>query len=112
MAFADQNDDSLERERLLDEIEGSKFCGANGGLDGAVTGDDDDARRLRKALNAAEGFHAVHAGEPDVEENDFDGAGGEAFEGEFGGFHGFDGVALVAQDGGEGTRECRLRRPR
>src|SRR5260370_39710052 len=81
---------------------GGEFCGGNGGLYGAVAGDDDDARRLREALNAAEGFHAVHSGEPDVEENDFDGAGGEALEGEFGGFHGFDGIALVAEGGGEG----------
>ncbi len=54
-----------------------------------------------EALDAAEGFHAVHAGEPDVEENDFDGGRVEAFEGEFSGFDGFDGVALVTQDGGE-----------
>src|SRR5258707_1248748 len=77
---ADENDYAFEGERLFDEIEGAKFGGADGGFDGAVAGDDDDARRLRGALEAAEGFHAVHAGEPDVERNDVDGGGVEAFE--------------------------------
>src|SRR5690242_18734120 len=98
---ADEDDDAFQGKRLFDEVEGAEFCGADRGLDGAVAGDDDDARGLRKALDAAEGFHAVHAGEPDVEENHFDGGGVEALEGEFSGFNGFDGVALVAEDGGE-----------
>src|SRR4029077_14742837 len=90
---ANEDDYSLERQRLFDEVESAEFGGADGGLDGAVAGDDDDARWLREALDAAEGFHAVHAGEPDVEKDDFDGASGKAFEGEFGGFDGFDGIA-------------------
>jgi len=53
-------------------------------------------------LDAAQGFEAVHAGEPDVQENDVEAAVGGAFQSAFGGFSGFGDVAFVGEDGREG----------
>ena len=49
-------------------------------------------------MHAAEGFETVHAGEPDVEKNDFEIAASDAFERFFRGLGGFDVIALVAED--------------
>src|SRR5580698_7425347 len=44
---ADEHNDFLEGERLLNEIESSQFCGAHGGFDGAVAGNHDYSWRAR-----------------------------------------------------------------
>src|SRR5579864_6983613 len=99
---ADQDDDFVERERLLDEIESAEFGGADGGFNGAVSGDHDYRGRPLRGLKSAEGLEAVHAGEPNVEEDDFHVAAGGALERFFGRAHGFDDVTFILQDGGKG----------
>ena len=106
--IADEDDDFFEGERLFDEVEGAKFRGAHGGFDVAMAGDHDDRGRIGNVADAAEGFHAVDAWQPDIQKNDVQVAGGDAVQSFFGGAHGFHGVMFVAQDGGERFADARL----
>ena len=54
-----------------------------------------------RSLQTAQRFEAVDAGEPDVEEHDFDIASGGALQRFFGGGGGFDVVSLVHKNRGE-----------
>src|SRR5205823_3197476 len=93
-----QHNDFLKRKRFLDEIESAKLGGAHRGLDGAVARDHDDGGRVRQRLNAAEGFEAVHAGQPDVEKRDFQIAKRAALQSLFGGSNGVHLIALVFEN--------------
>jgi hypothetical protein len=100
-SVSNQNDNSLESEGLFDEVECTEFGGADRRVNGGMAGDHDDGGGMRKSLNAGESFQAVHAREPDVEEDDVEAAVGSAFDGTFGGVSVFGDVALVGEDGRE-----------
>src|SRR5713226_4209642 len=99
--IADENDDFIERQRLLDEIKSAELCSAHRGLDGAVPGNHDDGGRALRRAKPAERLQAIHAGEPDVEEDDLDITICGAREGFFGRSHRFDEITFVLQDGGK-----------
>jgi len=103
---ADQDDNFFQAERLFDEVESAKLCGANRGVNGGVAGDHDDGGRVGHGLDAAERFEAIHAGEPDVEQDDVEAAVGGAFQGAFRRFGGFGDVAFVGEDGREGFADA------
>ena len=103
---ADQDNNFFQAERFFDEVEGAEFGGADRGVDGGVAGNHNDRGRVGHGLDAAEGFEAVHAGEPDVEKNDVEAAVGRAFEGAFGGLGGFGDVAFVGEDGRKGFADA------
>ena len=103
---ANEHDNFFETERLFDEVESAEFGGADRGVNGGVAGNHDDGGRMRHGLDAGEGFEAVHAGKPDVEEDNVEAAVGGAFEGAFGGVGGFGDVAFVGEDGREGFADA------
>src|SRR5215813_8430486 len=105
---ANENDDALERKRLFDKIERTEFCRAHRGFDAAVAGNHDDRWRMRNGLHTAESFEAVHAGKPNVEEDDFEIAAGGAFQGFFGRLSAFDVIALIAKDRRERFADARF----
>src|SRR5208283_2162253 len=107
-SIAHEDRDLFEGERLLDEIEGAKFRGAHGGFNAAVTGDHDDGGGVGNIADAAEGFHAINAGQPDVQKDDLEITGGDAIERFFGGAHGFHNVMFVAKDGSKGFADTRF----
>ena len=96
---SNENDNFFESEGLFDEVECTEFGGADRSVNGGVAGDHDDGGRMRKSLNTAESFKAVHAREPDVQKNDVEAAVRGAFEGAFGGLGGFGDVAFVGENG-------------
>jgi len=90
-----------ERQRLFDEIEGSKLCGADGGFDIAVAGNHDDQRSVIAGLNLGERFDPVNFFEPHVEQNEVKAAAINQFEALLAGGDTLDFVAFVAQEGAE-----------
>ena len=62
----------VERERLLDEVEGAHFDRAHGRLDVAVARDEDDLRVDLPLAQPRQRREAVHAGQPDVEHDQVD----------------------------------------
>ena len=62
--------DALALRRLLDEVEGAELDGLDGGLDGAVAGEDHDRRRAVARLQPFEHLEAVQLGHLDVEEHE------------------------------------------
>src|SRR5260370_27030884 len=99
--LANQNDDLFKGEGFLNEIESAEFCCTHGGLDCAVSGKQGDRGRARRGLQTAQRFKSVDPRKPDVQENDFEIAGGGALQGFLGGTHGFYMVALVLENRGE-----------
>ena len=57
-------------------------------------------------MDAAEGFEPIHAGKPNVEENDVESTVGRPFESPFRRFGGFSDVAFVGEDGREGFADA------
>jgi hypothetical protein len=96
---ANQDDDLLERERLLDKVEGAKLGGTHRGLDRAVPGNHDDGRRPWGRLQAAQRFEAVHSGEPHVQQQQLEITRGHAVQSFLGGADGFHVIALFLKDG-------------
>src|SRR5262249_30674408 len=80
------------------EVEGAELGGADRCVDGRVAGNHDDRGRMRKSLDAGEGFEAVDAGKPDVQEDDVEAALRCALDGAFGGFGHFGDVAFIGED--------------
>ena len=74
---ADDEHGLLERQRLLDEVEGAQLDRADRRLDVAVAGDQHDLRVDLPLAQAGERRQAVHAGQPDVEHDQIDGAARE-----------------------------------
>ena len=64
------DDDLFQRKGLFDEIVGPLLDGAYGGLDGSVPRDHHDGQIGMVPLEACLRGEAVHAGQPDVEENE------------------------------------------
>ena len=65
-----QDDQSpLDGQRLLQKIEGAQLGGPHRGLDVAVSGDHDDLRMVFDLDQLLQGFEAVDAGQPDVEQH-------------------------------------------
>ena len=60
----------LERQRLLDEVEGAQLDRAHRRLDVAVTRDDDDLRVHLALAQARQRHQTIHARQPDVEDDD------------------------------------------
>ena len=96
----------LERKRFFDEIEGAEFGGAHGGLDAGMAGDHHDHGQLPALAHEFERAEAVQAWQPDVEKHDVHRAAREPGQALFAAGHGFDGVALFGQDGGEGRADA------
>ena len=64
---ADDEHRLLERQRLLDEVEGAHLDRADRRLDVAVAGDQHDLRVDLPLAQPRQRREAVHAGQPDVE---------------------------------------------
>ena len=94
---ADDQDGLLERQRLLDEVEGAHLDRAHGRLDVAVAGDDDHLRVDLPLAHARQRRQAIHAGQPDVEDDDVEGAPAQALEAGLAAVDRVDVVSLVAQ---------------
>ena len=67
--MVDHQDHLLERERLLDEIEGPEFGCLYRGFDGAVTRHHDDLEMGMCGFDRLEGLDSIHAGKPDVQDD-------------------------------------------
>ena len=94
---ADDQDRLLERERLLDEVEGAHLDRAHGRLDVAVPGDHDHRRVDAALAQPRQRRQPVHARQPDVEHDDVVRRAQHAIEAGLAALDGLDGVALVAQ---------------
>src|ERR1017187_7421168 len=66
------------------------------------------AFRQRRLLDARQGFHAVHAGQPDVQQHQFEGLPAPLFETRLTAFHGVRRVAFVFQDAAQRPPDVRL----
>jgi hypothetical protein len=93
----------LEREWLLDEIERAEFDRPHRRLDVAVPRNQHDLRINLPLAQPGERGQAVHAGQPDVQHDQIDGASRHAFEASFAARHRLDAVALVAQHAAQRT---------
>ena len=99
---ADDEHRLLERQRLLDEVEGAHLDRADRRLDVAVAGDDHDLRIDLPLAQPRERRQAVHARQPDVEHDDVDGRRASTRSRHASPLvDGFDVVALVAQHAAE-----------
>ena len=105
---ADDEDGLLERERLLDEVERAHLDRADGRLDVAVPRDQHDLGVHLPLAQARQRREAVHAGQPDVEDDQVEGAAGDAIEALFAARHRLDGVAFVTQHPAQGGPHARL----
>jgi hypothetical protein len=105
---ANDEDGLLERERLLDEVEGAHLDRADGRLDVAVARDQHDLRVHLTLAQAGQRREAVHARQPDVEDDQVEGTARDALEALLAARHGVDGVALVAQHAAQGGPHARL----
>ena len=98
---ADDEDGLLERQRLLDEVVRAELDRLDRRLDVAVAGDHDDdgvGAALAQALQRRE---AVHAGQPDVEDDEVDRPARQPVEAVLAARHRFDDVAFVLEDTGQ-----------
>ena len=105
---ADDQHRLVERQRLLDEVEGAELDGAHRRLDVAVARDDDDLGVDPPLAQPLQGLEPVDARHPHVEQHDVVGVGDDALEARLPGFDGVDGVALVAQHATEGGAHAGL----
>ena len=98
----------VERQRLLDEVEGAELDGPHRRLDVAVAGDDDDLGVDAALAQALQGLEPVDARHPHVEQHDVVVVGDDALEARLAGFDGVDGIAFVAQHAAEGGAHAGL----
>ena len=105
--------DLLDGQRLFEKVEGAQLGGLHRGLDGAVAGDHHHHGPLgeRDFLDARQHLHAVHAGQPDIQQHQFEAAAGQRRQAGFAASDGFDGVAFVLEHAAQGTGGCRARHP-
>src|SRR5258708_38729750 len=82
-------------------MEGAECSGANGGFNGAMTGNHDQRGSALHGLNATEGLEAVNAGEPDVQKNNIEIARSCTGQRFFSGGDGINLVPLVLENGSE-----------
>ena len=96
---ADDEDQAVGLERLLDEVVGAVLDGGDGGLDGAVTGDHDDGDVGFLGVEVLEDADAVElrALQPDVEDDEGGAAHAEGGDGGVAVAGLADGVALVLE---------------
>ena len=94
---ADHEHRLLERERLLDEVEGAHLDRAHRRLDVAVAGDDHDLRVDLPLAHPRQRRESVHARQPDVEHDHVVGLPRQTFETRFAALDGIDVIAFVAQ---------------
>ena len=74
-------DESLiEGERLLQKVVSAQLSSANGRLNRAVSGDHDDLGRIIEFTDPLQGFQAVYAGEPDIQQNHVEATPVQQFE--------------------------------
>ena len=93
-------------KRLLNEIEGAELGGADGRFNGAMPGNHDDRGRRFQGLDFFQHLNAVHARQPDVEQDDVKLAGLESFQASFAAADGFHTIAFVLEDIGEGFADA------
>jgi hypothetical protein len=94
---ADDEHRFLEREWLLDEIEGAHLDRAHRRLDVAVARDDDDLRVDLPFAHAGQRRETIHSGQPDVQDDDVVRLSGEPLEAGLATLGGVDVIAFVAQ---------------
>ena len=70
----DQDEGLVDGERFFEKVVSAQLGGAHRGFDGAVAGDHDDLGGILEVANLLQGFEAVHSGQPDVEQDDVEGA--------------------------------------
>ena len=98
----------VERQGLLDEIERAHLDRAHGRLDVPVARDEHHLRVHLPLAETRKRRQAVHAGQPDVEDDEIDGAAGHAVEARLTCRHTLDRVPFVAQYAGERLLDARL----
>ena len=100
---ADDEHGLLERQRLLDEVEGAELDRLDRRLDVAVPRDHDHRRVDAALAQLRQRRQAVHPGQPDVEHDDVVRRADDAVEAGFAALDGVDDVAFVAQHAAQGA---------
>ena len=102
--------DAIDRKRLFEEIVSAQLGGFHRRLDGAVARNHDDHGpvRLRNLLNPVQRFQTIDAGQPDIQNHQFEDGAGEEIETGFAVLHGFDLKTFVFQDAAQGLPNARL----
>ena len=107
-AFWTVRSDLLERQGLLEEIEGPELGRLDGGLDRPVARDHHDLGILLAGLDPLQDLEAAHLGEPDVQEDEVEVLALQRLEPCLAGFRGLDREALVLEDPLEGGPDARF----
>ncbi len=93
-----QDEGAVERQRLLEKVEGAELGRAHRSLDRAVAGDDDDLRLAIERVNLLQHFEAIAVGKPDIQQHDIVGGVTDQHQALAAGCGSGDEVALFAQD--------------
>ena len=91
----------FKRQRLLYEIEGAELGGADGGLDRPVSRNHDDQRRGAERPNFFKRRQAVHAGQPDIEQDQVEPPARQGLERGLRALHGRCCVAFIFEHRGK-----------
>ena len=98
----------LQRQRLLDEVEGAQLDCADRRFDVAMARDQHDLRIDLPLADPGERGQAIHAGQPDVEHDEVDGAPRNAIEALLSRRDRFDGVPLVTEHARQRRSDARF----
>ncbi len=98
----------VQRQRLFDEVECPHLDRANRRFDVAVARDEHDLSIDLPFPQPSQGRETIHAGQPDVEDDEVDGLAGYPIKTVFSAGDGVDCVSLVAQDSRQRCPHARL----
>ncbi len=99
MRMARDEENAIDRKRLLEEIVSAQLGRLDGRFDRPVSGNHHHYRtvRLRDALNPAQGLKPVDAGQPDVENHQLEDRTGQPVQTGLAAFDRFDLKAFVLE---------------
>ena len=102
--------DLVDGERLFEEIESTQFGRPHRGFDAAVAGDHHHHGPFGEGdlLDARQHFHAVHAGQPDIQQHQFEAAARQRRETRLAAFDGFHHVTFVLEYAAQGLADAGL----
>ena len=106
--IADNEDRFLERERLLDEIEGAELDRADCGLDVAVARDQHHLRINLSFAQPRERRQAIHPRQPDVQDDQIDRTASDSLETRLTARHSLNGVAFITQHAAQRAAHARF----
>lgn len=108
--IADHHGDFFNGQRFFKEIERTQLGGAYRGFDGPMTGDHNHIRPfiLWDLLNLGQGFQAIDARKPDVQQNDVVGLPRQLLQARLAGLHRSARVTLIFENRGQRFANPRL----